>query len=254
MGTKIPDWDSIYQNFASLSIKRIESLAALNLKGRRILDVGCWWGWYIRYARERNAEVYGIDNETSRIKDAAEFLCNMDGLGVADAERIPYKADTFDAVFSYHVLEHIETDGQMIKEIYRILKRDGDLIIGVPNEYSLGLLPYRPIRWLLKHWESHLRKHGKYDWLKSISYSDSSHYREYTKKSLCKILSDHRFYIANIRSYGFAMPYPFKNRISKSVRVFLSRFLGPITPGFLREELILHARKIIESQKTQYHV
>ena len=240
------DWERIYQDFTCLSMKRIESLTALNLKGRRVLDIGCWWGWYIRYVRERGGRVYGFDYEHDRINDAAEFLGSKNDLSVANAEFIPYKADIFDLVFSYHVMEHTENDSQLIKEIFRVLKKDGDLIIGVPNDGSLGLLPYKPFRWLLKHRESYLRKHGKYDWLKSISYSDPSHHREYTKKSLCKILSDHRFYIVKIRSYGFAMPYPFKNRISKRVRVFLSRILGAITPRLMREEFILHARKIIE--------
>ena len=238
------DWDTIYKDTTWLSIKRIESLiSSLNLQGQRILDIGCWWGWFIRYARERGSQAHGFDYGLNRIKDATDFLCNKNGLCVANAEEIPYKTNMFDIVFSYHVLEHLEKDNKMIEEIYRVLKKDGNLIMGVPNDYSLSILPYRPLRWFLKHTENFLRKHSKFDWLKSICYGDASHHREYTKRSFCNILTANHFLITDIKSYGFAMPYPVKNRLSKKSRTFINWSLGPVIPAFLREELILHAKK-----------
>jgi ubiquinone/menaquinone biosynthesis C-methylase UbiE len=209
-----------------------------------ILDIGCWWGWFIKYARELGSHVHGFDCELKRIKDAINFLCNKDGLCVGNAEKIPYKNNIFDIVFSYHVLEHLEKDNKMIEEIHRVLKKDGDSILGVPNDYSLSILPYRPFRWLLKHKKEFLRKHGKYDWLKSITYSDASHHREYTKKSFCSILTANNFSVTDIRSFGFETPYPLKNRLTKKSRTLVNWMLGPFTPTFFRQELILHAKKI----------
>jgi len=146
------DWETIYKDTTWLAIKRIEPfISCLNFQGKCILDIGCWWGWFIRYARELGSQVYGFDYEFERIGDATDFLHNRNGLCVASAEEIPYKSNMFDMVFSYHVLEHLEKDHKMIEEIYRVLKKDGDLIIGVPNDFSLSILPYRPFRLLLKH-------------------------------------------------------------------------------------------------------
>jgi ubiquinone/menaquinone biosynthesis C-methylase UbiE len=238
------DWETIYKNTAWLRIKRIESfIPALNFQGKRILDIGCWWGWFIKYAREYGSEVHGLDYELNRIEDAKNFLKNKRNLCVANAEEIPYKDNMFDIVFSYHVIEHLAKDYKMIKEIHRVLKSNGDLILGVPNDYSLSIFPYRSFRYLLKYKENFLRKHCKYDWLKSICYSDTSHYREYTKKSICRILPSSHFIVTNIKSYGVGIPYPLKNRISKKYRILTSWLLGHVTPTFLREELILHAKK-----------
>jgi len=238
------DWETIYKDTTWLSIKRIESLtSSLNLPGKCILDIGCWWGWFIRYARELGSQVHGFDYELKRIQDATDFLGNKNGLCVANAEEIPYKTNMFDIVFSYHVIEHLEKDNKMIEDIYRVLKKDGDLILGVPNDCSMSILPFRPFRRILKHRERFLRKHNKYNWLKSIVYHDTSHYREYTKRSICNILNANHFFVEDIKSYGFEMPYPIKNRLSKKSRSFINWLLGPVSPTFLREELILHAKK-----------
>jgi 2-polyprenyl-3-methyl-5-hydroxy-6-metoxy-1,4-benzoquinol methylase len=171
------------------------------------------------------------------------FLHGSDDLCVANAEEIPYKSETFDVVFSYHVMEHVRSDSDMLREINRILIQNGMLILAVPNDFSFSLLPYRPFRWLLKHRTEFLKRHNRYDWLKSIAYSDMSHYREYTKKSLCNILKANNFRIVSAKLYGFELPYPIKGRIKPIFRMFINRFLDPLTPPYFRSEFIVHAKK-----------
>ena len=93
--------------FGTPSERYVEySLAIRNLRknDRRILDIGCWWGWFIRYVCEHGFEAHRFDYELNRIKDATDFLSNENGLCVGNAEEIPYKTNMFDIVFSYHLL------------------------------------------------------------------------------------------------------------------------------------------------------
>ena len=234
-----------YKETGWLKIKRIKChMISLNFKGKRILDIGCWWGWFIKYAREQGAQVDGFDYDINRIDDAIKFLGIKKGLCIASAEEIHCMTGSYDIVFSNHVLEHIENEDKMLTEIYGVLKEDGQLILSVPNDYSIGVLPYRPFRWLLEHYRVFLKRHNRYDWLKEITYSDLGHYREYTRTSICSLLERNRFRIISIRSYGFQMPYPIKARFGRKVRVYLDWWLGPVFPSFLRAEVIVHAIKM----------
>ncbi len=238
------DWEENYKTVALPIIKRIESqVPSLDLRGKRVLDIGCWWGWFIRYSRNQGASVTGFDCSKNRLVDAIEFLQGINGLCIASAERIPYESSSFDVVFSYHVMEHVQLDSVMLREINRVLKNNGILILAVPNDFSLGILPFRPFRWLLRHKSDFLYRHRRYDWLKSIAYSDTSHYREYTVRSLANLLSAGNFSIVSIKSYGFEFPYPLRGRMKKNVRILMNRLLGPLLPPFFRSEFIVHATK-----------
>ena len=120
-----------------------ELLESVDWSGKQVLDVGCWWGWSVRYARERGARVVGIDCQNSRIQDAVGYLQGSRDLCVADGLHLPFPSEAFDVAMSIHVLEHVLPEGGMLGECHRILKRGGVLLISVPNDRSLGVLPYR---------------------------------------------------------------------------------------------------------------
>ena len=50
----------------------------------------------------------------------------------ADAARLPFSDSSFDAVFLFDVLEHIEDDGRALTEFRRVLKPDGGILLTVP--------------------------------------------------------------------------------------------------------------------------
>ena len=112
------------------------------------LDVGCGWGWAIKYFRDLGVEMHGFDVTRNILKDSISF-CGIENLLIADGEKIPYKKDTFDLVFSWHVIEHVPHPEIFLKEIKRVLRDNGLLIIGVPNDHALDILPFRPLRYLL---------------------------------------------------------------------------------------------------------
>jgi SAM-dependent methyltransferase len=96
---------------------------------RRILDVGCGTGTMLGYlARYGIAEGVDIDEE------AIEY-CRARGLqrvSQASAERLPFADSTFDLVTALDVVEHTDDDLGVLREIQRVLRPGGRLLMTVP--------------------------------------------------------------------------------------------------------------------------
>jgi SAM-dependent methyltransferase len=96
---------------------------------RRILDVGCGTGTMIQYlARYGQAE--GIDMDA----DAVQFCYQR---GVSQVQQVtglplPFPDDSFDLITALDVLEHIEDDRAMLRELHRILRPGGLFLLSVP--------------------------------------------------------------------------------------------------------------------------
>ena len=131
--------------------RRIEEvLKQLDLKrGEKVLDVGCGVGTFAFHASEMGCRSTGIDysscsidmaKELSRRFGTAELSCFI----VGDAISLPFKDAFFDKVVSADFIEHILFKNKVLvlKEIRRVTKRGGTIIISTPNviRERIGLL------------------------------------------------------------------------------------------------------------------
>ncbi|MCX6707671.1 MAG: class I SAM-dependent methyltransferase [Candidatus Woesearchaeota archaeon] len=102
----------------------------IDLKGKKVLDVGCGYGNIFRLMKQRGAEPYGLDI-------CPECIDNLKKLGfsgkVGDCREIPYKSNTFDVVYSIGVVEHFDETDQSIAEHIRVCKPGGKVIVMVPH-------------------------------------------------------------------------------------------------------------------------
>lgn len=99
-------------------------------EGRRILDVGCSYGYFLEVARERGWDAYGI--ELSQY--AANYAREKMGLNVFNGDVFSIDShDYFDVCTLWHVLEHIPTPIKSLQRIHRLLKKNGMIVIETPN-------------------------------------------------------------------------------------------------------------------------
>lgn len=98
----------------------------------RLLDVGCGRRPYEK-TYFSNAESYlGTDYLTDRSKPDV----------VASAEKLPFDGQSFDTVTSTEVLEHVPDPLRALKEMHRVLKPEGYLILSVPMHWPRHEQPY----------------------------------------------------------------------------------------------------------------
>ena len=95
--------------------------------GRRVLEVGCGQGTVLTYLAGKGADVVGVDMSRAsldRARDGARQLrvVSQVHLAIADAETLPFPAESFDAVVSFGVLHHTPDTARSIEEVRRVLK------------------------------------------------------------------------------------------------------------------------------------
>jgi SAM-dependent methyltransferase len=110
--------------------------------GDCVLDVGCGEGRHMHAAASiEGADVVGVDLDTDRLHTAREdYEEYVDpepdvalSVAVADALRLPFPDDAFDAVVCSEVLEHIPDYEAAIDEVVRVLAPGGRLGVSVPR-------------------------------------------------------------------------------------------------------------------------
>lgn len=106
-----------------------------DFKGKRMLDLGCGYGWHSIYAMENGASsVVGIDISQSMLKVAkekthfseVEYICGA-------IEDMDFKEESFDIVLSSLAFHYIKDYKELIEKINKVLKPNGILIFTVEH-------------------------------------------------------------------------------------------------------------------------
>lgn len=119
-------------------------------RGMKLLDCGCGPGTITLGLAEliSPGTVTGIDRELSQIQIARENAANQ---SISTAEFIqasiydlPFPDNSFDAVFSHALFEHLQEPVKALQEIYRVLKPGGKVGVRSPDWGKFSIAPLTP--------------------------------------------------------------------------------------------------------------
>jgi len=103
--------------------------ATLNNPNPRILDVGCGTGANLKMLADYGS-AEGVDISPQAVEFCRERGLNSVKLGAA--EQLPYDDDSFELVTALDVIEHLDDDVAGLREMRRVLRREGRVLLFVP--------------------------------------------------------------------------------------------------------------------------
>ena len=114
------------------------------LGAEKILDIGCAANgglWHKRIQKLTSGKVWGVDIDINGLKQmkAPRLTC-------ANVQYLPFSDGEFDLVIMGELLEHLWDPMSALLEAWRVLKRDGMLVVTTPNAYSLNRILSYTIR------------------------------------------------------------------------------------------------------------
>ena len=148
-----PHWEEILRN-----------VYIFKLNGR-FLDIGCAYGFLVRTASKR-FEAFGIDVSKFAIRESMKYCRGR--IARASGSHLPFKDNSFDIVTIIDTLEHILQLNLCLKDIVRILRKDGILFLQLPN----------PLIW--SQFCGHL--------FLNIGFEDETHVNDFSLHQWCRVL------------------------------------------------------------------
>ncbi len=162
----LPDWDKRVHNrlneeftFSETIFKEINSKIDFNFTNKKVLVNGCGTGGELIYLNNhKQANVYGIEPnldafEICQIKSDIHNI-PKDKFINGYAEDLPFEENTFDFIYCYTVLEHVNDVEKSIDEMIRVAKKGGYIYINAPDyrqfterHYKVHLPMFLP-RWI----------------------------------------------------------------------------------------------------------
>lgn len=179
--------EEVLKSTGDMSLKRraVKIVEGLELKnGDKIIDIGCGDGFFLHLISNLPLKVtlLGFDYDGIVLNNAKKNLSPRKiKLVQGSATEIPFKRGSFNKAIMTEVLEHIEDDKKALREVYRILKPNGLLLLTVPNLNYPFL--WDPINWILQRilnthisgtgffagiWARHLRLYKKEELINKI--------------------------------------------------------------------------------------
>lgn len=114
----------------------LDKLDITDAHKKNILDTACGKGFFLKEAKKRGLQVYGIDISNRAIENAQNIVDGVFSTG--NVENMDYEDETFDYLTCLGSLEHFPTPSKAISEFSRVMKNEGLALIYVPNLMFLG--------------------------------------------------------------------------------------------------------------------
>lgn len=104
-------------------------------KQSSVLEVGCGEGYGTSMLSQEVQAMIGVDVDPNVIEYASRKYGSQNcAFRLSDGSTLPFDKNTFDAVISFQVIEHVKDDTHFLAEIHRVVKAGGVCIMTTPNK------------------------------------------------------------------------------------------------------------------------
>ncbi len=141
--------EGVLKNKIEKEVYQIIKECVKNPKDVKILDMGCGLGGFLAVCKDKKVQATGIEIDPYAVKIARLRTGEKKSILLTDCEDMPFPNKSFDLAVSITVIEHVKTPIKYLREAYRVLKKNGKLIIFAPNylfpwegHYKLFWFPY----------------------------------------------------------------------------------------------------------------
>lgn len=186
-------------------VDRAEIILSEIAKKNEVLEVGCGRGFYLKALKEinPNIKITGIDLSQKYLSVAKKYVDNNEVRIIrGDVTNLKFSDNTFSGIIASEILEHIEDDKKALKEINRVLKQNGVVMISVPNQEYPFL--WDPLNWCLERiFKTHIS--SKIWWLAGIW---AGHVRLYKEDDLVMKIEESGLTIKKVwRVTKYCLPF-----------------------------------------------
>lgn len=114
----------------------------------KVLELGCGSGYYTRELALTGADICAIDISPDLLSLAAHFVRSANVTFIrANAYAMEFEDEAFDTVVGSSVLHHLDVE-QAVREIYRVLKKNGTIVFTEPNMLNPQIMLQKNIPYL----------------------------------------------------------------------------------------------------------
>jgi SAM-dependent methyltransferase len=130
------DTSTPWYNFVKKSIRKND------MDGCRVLEIGCGRGGFSKFLIENYpaiSKLYACDFSDSALAIAKGRVTNQANViwQKEDIQSLSFPDNSFETIISCETIEHIPDPHQALKELYRVLKPGGRLLLTCPNYFNL---------------------------------------------------------------------------------------------------------------------
>lgn len=169
----------------------------LDISSDKILDVGCFNGFFVKELIDIGFDAIGIDFNKKALDYGKKYYGLKEVISIKSVKELHLKGLQFEAITIFEVIEHLDDFFQLLKEIDNILKPGGLLVLSTPNSHmcwrpALDWPPHHLSRFSPKALALCIDRLG-YEKIRSFEQTSSydllrnyvgSHFRQKNKQSL----------------------------------------------------------------------
>jgi SAM-dependent methyltransferase len=131
----------IYMRVRKIAMKsKIKLISTFNTKTGDLLDFGCGLGGFLSATHAKGWSSYGIEPH-QKVKTKAKKISGREVYStIGEAQKTNKK---YDVITMWHSLEHVVDLGKTIRFLYNSTKKEGKVVVAVPNHQSFDAKHYK---------------------------------------------------------------------------------------------------------------